>query len=147
MVKALFIGRLEKDLGLETYFKAIKNLNLEINFAGDGSFHSEAKKYGKVLGFVNINKIVKNYDIIFASSYLSILQALIFKKPVFSVYENPLKEDYLKMSPFNNFITIVDKPEQIRLNKKFSQEGYQWAKKQTWEKVTDIYLKLWQKYL
>lgn len=147
MIKVLFIGRLEKDLGLETYFKAIDILKLKIDFAGDGSLRSEAQKYGKVLGFINIKKIIKNYDIIFASSYLSILQALIFKKPVFAVYENPLKEDYLKMSPFKNYISIINNPKDIRINIKYSQEGYQWAKNQTWQKVTDIYLKLWQKYL
>lgn len=141
--KILFIGRLEKDLGLETYFKALDRLKLKIDFAGDGSLRYEAKKYGKVLGFIDIKKIIKNYDIIFASSYMSILQGLIFKKPVFSVYENPLKEDYLKMSPFKKYISI----NKIDINNKYSEEGYDWAKKQTWQKVTDLYLKLWQKYL
>lgn len=145
--KILFIGRLEKDLGLETYFKALDILKLKIDIAGDGSLKKECQKYGRVLGFVDIDKIIKNYNIIFASSYLSILQALINKKPVIAVYENPLKEDYLKMSPFSRFISIVNNPKDFSLNKKFSQKGYDWAQKQTWQKVTDIYLKLWQKYL
>lgn len=141
MAKLLFIGRLEKDLGLKTYFQVIKKYNLKIDFAGSGSMKNECQKYGRVLGFVDINKIIKNYDIIFASSYLSILQSLIFKKPVFAVYENPLKEDYLKMSPFKKYISI----NKINLNKKYSVSGYNWAKKQTWSKVTDIYIKLWNR--
>lgn len=145
--KILFIGRLEKDLGLETYFKAIKLLKLKIDFAGSGSLSSKAKKYGKVLGFIDIQKIIKNYDVFFTSSYLSILQALIFKKPVFAVYENPLKEDYLKMSPFSKYISIISNPKDIKINISYSQKGYEWAKNQTWSKIADLYLKLWQKYL
>lgn len=142
-MKALFIGRLEKDLGLDTYFKIIQNLKLQTDFAGDGKLKSTCQKYGRVLGFVDIKKIIKNYDMIFASSYLSILEALIAKKPVFAVYENELKKDYLKITPFYKYISI----NKIDVDKKYSIEGYNWAKKQTWGKVTDLYIKLWQKYL
>lgn len=145
--KILFIGRLEKDLGLETYFQVLKILKLKADFAGDGSLRKKCQKYGKVLGFTDIKKKINNYDIIFTSSYLSILEGLIHKKPVFAVYENSLKEDYLKMAPFSKYISILKSPKDISLEKKYSQEGYKWAKKQTWGNVTDIYLKLWQKYL
>jgi len=147
VIKCLFIGRLEKDLGLETYFQALDSLKLKADFAGDGSLRNKCQKYGKVLGFTDIKKIISNYDIIFTSSYLSILESLIHKKPVYSVYENSLKEDYLKMSPFSKYINIINNSGEISLDKKYSQKGYEWAKKQTWEKVTDIYIKLWQKYL
>ncbi len=59
--KILFIGRLEKDLGLETYFKAIDLLKIKIDFAGTGSQKKECQKHGKVLGFIDINKIYSLY--------------------------------------------------------------------------------------
>jgi glycosyltransferase involved in cell wall biosynthesis len=145
--KVLFIGRLENDLGLETYFKAIDYLKFKVDFAGDGSLRKKCQKYGKVLGFMDIKKIIKSYDVIFTSSYLSIMESLINKKPVIAVYENSLKEDYLKMSPFSKYIQIINNSKDINLNIKYSEQGYKWAKEQTWGKVTDIYLKLWQKYL
>lgn len=147
--KILFIGRLEPDLGIITYLNALDLLKIEIDFAGDGSLRTKCQKYGRVFGFVDINKIINDYDIIFTSSYLSILEALNHSKYVFSIYENPLKEDYLKMSPLKAFIWIGNNPKDLAkaIFKTMPKSGFSWAKQQTWGNVTDIYLKLWQKHL
>ena len=88
------------------------------------------------------------------SRYLSILEALANKRLVFAHYDNPVKEDYLKLSPFSEFIIIENSGEKIAEKVKYYlknpkeadrliEEGYGWVKKQTWDGVLEIYLKLW----
>ena len=90
----------------------------------------------------------------FTSRYLGILESLMSKKYVLSVYNNEIKKDYLEMAPFANFISVSKDSNEIKneLYKYLSDErlkeikikkGYEWVKNQTWEKMTDIYLKLW----
>jgi len=156
--KVLFVGRLEKDTGLPIYLKTLAILRdrVEAKFAGDGSLRKEAEKYGTVLGFVeDVNELMQESDFVFTSGYLSILEAMINKKLVFSVYDNPLKEDYLKMAPFGQWIVIEKNPEKLAMKvkyylknpseeKKLIKEGYNWAREQNWEKLTQEYLKLWR---
>lgn len=153
----LLIGRLDKDIGIKSYIKILKNLaNFELVVCGDGEFKNELEKYGQVKGLVpDIDKYIKKADIVFASSYLSIMQALSFRKPVFSVYENSLKKDYLLMSPLAKFIVVKRFPKslvgevklimrsdlkRIQLLKRSSD----WINKQTWNKVTEKYISLWK---
>jgi len=160
--KIVFVGRLEKDLGLLTYFKVLdilkkKKIDFEIEFYGDGSLRKEAEKFGKVFGFTeNILPKIATANFVFGSSYLVILEALFLGKAVISVWENPLKEDYLLLSPFKDLIIADSDPQKIsekilsliknkREESVFMERGYRWAREQTWENVTDLYLKLWEK--
>ena len=55
------------------------------------------------------------------------------------------------MTPFRKYISIVKSEKEIIneirkiIKNKFpiNEAGYRWAKKQTWEVVTDTYTKLW----
>ncbi|MBL7150305.1 glycosyltransferase family 4 protein [Candidatus Microgenomates bacterium] len=161
--KILFIGRLEEDTGLPVYlkairqFKSLKDSKFKIVFLGDGKLRKEAEKYGKVLGFVeNIRPYVLQSRFIFTSGYLSILEAMLNKKLVFAVDDNFLKKDYLEMAPFAKWIIIEKNPKKLQEKikyyfshpeeeKKLVNKAYNWVKGQTWEKVTNIYLKLWEK--
>lgn len=49
----------------------------------------------------------------FVSGYLSILEALAYKRLVFSIYTNPIEKDYLTMSPFAKYISICDSPNSL----------------------------------
>lgn len=164
-LKILFIGRIEKDNGIEIYSEVLKKLkNYQFEACGDGILRSELEKYGKVHGFVkNTDKYISKSDIIFASSYLSILVALNLKKPVFSVFDNPLKEDYLKMTPFAKWIYITGSPkilikkiktvmrgnrfreknENLALDRKIAS-SYNWVKDQTWDNIAREYVDLWR---
>lgn len=93
---------------------------------------------------------------VFTAGYLSILEAMVRKRLVFAVYDNPLKEDYLKMSPLADKIVITGSANELlrKVNyylqhpekeKALVEKAYQWAKKQTWSQVADLYEKLWQK--
>ena len=159
---AIFVGRLDEQTGIKTYVNAVKLIRKKIpdfkfEIIGDGKFRKEIERDFKVLGFQkNPEKYFSKYNFAFVSRYLSILEAMANKKLVFAVYDNPLKEDYLKTTPFAKLINVVSsgdelarkvlyfrknhKQEEIMINKAF-----EWAKKQTWEKITNIYLALWNK--
>lgn len=150
----VFIGRLDKDTGLPIYLQALKKA--KIQFLGDGSLRKEAEKYGKVLGFVeNVRSYILKSRFVFTSGYLSILEAMVAKRLVFSVYDNPLKKDYLKMAPFAKWIVIESEPKKLTekikyyLNhpeeeEKLVEKAYNWVKNQSWDKVVELYLKLWK---
>lgn len=159
--KIVFVGRLEKDVGLLTYLKLLeelkkKKINLKVEFYGDGTLRKEAEKYGKVFGFVqDILPKIKAADFVFASSYLAILEALSLRKAVISTWDNPLKEDYLLLSPFKDLIISDSDTEKLaekvtnllenqKIREKLTERGYRWAREQTWEKVVDLYLRLWK---
>lgn len=158
-VKILFLGRLAKDNGIEVFIQSLKKMKnsgilYDLTVCGDGSYRSSISKYGKVLGFINNpNSYIEKSDVVFASSYLSILEALSFGKGVISVYENELKKDYLNNSPFKRYIQIYNNSKEIAdsfKNKnlptaKQRKEFVSWSNNQTWEKVAKIYTRLWQK--
>lgn len=161
-LKVSFIGRLSADTGL-LFFKQVTQLLKNKKFAitldiyGDGPLKKAIEQMGTMHGFIeNISDAIAKTDIIFASSYLSILESLTQRKLVFSTYSNPLKEDYLRMAPFAKFIIIENDPEKMAEKIVFYsshqmdannliEQGYIWAKNQTWEKVTEMYLSLWKK--
>ena len=89
------------------------------------------------------------------SGYLSILEAMAAKRLVFAVYGNLLKEDYLRMAPFSKYIVISNSLSELvskiyfyldnlKEKEKIINDAYNWVKKQTWEEMTSIYLKLWK---
>lgn len=158
---ALFIGRLDEQTGILDYCRAVEKIRksvpeFEFVVAGDGTFRRKVEKYGKALGFMeNPERLFQNYSLAFVSRYLAILEAMVFKRPIFALYDNKIKEDYLRMTPFSKFINIAGSPEELASqvqfyysNKKNEQEmikqAYIWVKGQTWEKVVDTYLSLWK---
>lgn len=161
-VNALFIGRLDEQTGIQMYCNAIKKIkknipNFEFVIIGDGKFRSYAERYGKVLGLQNRpEKYFLKYRYAFVSRYLSILEAIAARRLVFAVYDNLLKEDYLKMAPFAKFIVIERTAENLAKKvayylqhpeeeNKLIEKAYDWVKKQSWEEMVSIYTKLWKK--
>lgn len=157
----IFVGRLDEDTGGRTYLMLLEELKKrKITFTfhvyGQGKLAREFKKYGTLHGAVSdVSLYLREADIVFASSYLSILESLAEKKLVVSVYDNPLKEDYLTMTPFKNYLVLGNNPqalassviEYMSSEKKYREQtdaAYKWVQKQTWEKVASSYLTLWK---
>jgi len=159
-LKILFIGRLQEDTGIPIYLEALeelkkKKVDFQITFLGDGKYKKQASKYGKVMTQFNDVHHYTEFDFVFASSYLAILEALANKKIVFAAYKNDLKKDYLEMSPFSRLIIIESSPEKLaeriiyyiknkNAKEKLEEQGLRFAKNQTWDKVVDSYLQLWK---
>lgn len=158
---ALFVGRLDEQTGIKTYINAIKLIRKKIpdfkfEIIGDGKLRKEIEKDFRVIGFKkNPEKYFSDYNFAFVSRYLSILETLAAKRLVFAVYDNPLKGDYLKLTPFSKYIIICNSSSELasktffylknsNKKEKIINDGYEWVKKQTWEEVVKIYLKLWK---
>lgn len=160
----IFMGRLSDDTGIKTYLKAIKHFNkkLYLDIYGKGPLEK------KIIAMINKNRIpaavhgtindisgaLKSSRYVFASQYLSILEAMQARRLVLAVYDNEIKKDYLYCHPQAHNMIIAGSG--MELAEKFNNlkpeteikmidEAYRWAKDQTWEKLTELYLNLWQK--
>lgn len=159
-LQILFLGRLEKDMDVPLYLTTLqvlkdKNISYSLSVYGDGSMRKEVEKFGKVYGFVqNITAGLVHTNFVFASSYLSILEAFAAKKLVFAAYNTLLKRDYLEETPFKDFViishTAEDLAEKIIYYKDHPNEAQEkinkatdWVSKQTWESVKETYYSLW----
>ncbi len=164
----VFLGRLEEETGIMEYLKAFneiqkKHKKLKLVVLGNGSQMNKAREFVEsnklnveFKGFIkNISLDLERASFVFVSRYLGILESLMSKKYVLAVYNNEIKKDYLQMTPFARFISISKNANEISrelekyiLNKKEKElkvdKGYNWVKTQTWEKMTDTYLKLWE---
>ena len=143
----IFIGRLEKENAIEEYLAAIKLIrqkyHLPVTFVGDGQYRRQAARLGRVTGMVtNIKPYLNRPAAILASSYLTIWEALAYNRPVFSLYQNQLKKDYLEKFPAAGSINISGSAEelvgQLKEPKKIK------VILPTWKQVVRQYLDLWK---
>jgi glycosyltransferase involved in cell wall biosynthesis len=158
---ALFFGRLDDQTGILTYIKAFEILrkkypHFNLLVVGDGKYRTNSNKNIDFVGFqVNPEKYFGQYRFAFISRYLSILEAFAAKRLVFAVYDNPVKKDYLRMAPYREWIIIVNDEKEIAEKvtyyidhpadeKELVERAYKWVQQQTWEKMTNTYLKLWE---
>lgn len=155
------IGRLADDIGIQIYLSVLQlfdknKIPYELHVCGDGPLTSSLNKYGTVHGIVeDVEQYIIQADIIFASSYLTILEALAYGKRVYAVYEHALKEDYLKLAPFAEWMTIAESAQdmyrEIMQHKKASFQNphthdiRSYLEMITWDKVADTYIALWKK--
>lgn len=158
---ALFYGRLDDQTGILDYVKAAgfvedQNPDFRLDVMGEGKYRKKVEKYVKRGFESNTSQILAKYRFAFLSRYLSMLEAMMLKKLVFALYDNPIKRDYLEMSPFKKFVVICGSAEELaeklfyyirhpQTELRLTESAYLWAKDQTWEKVADVYLKLWKK--
>jgi len=161
-----YIGRLEEEAGIIYYITAfrslIKKLPVHLDIYGDGSQKGEIQKVIldenldiTLHGWVSSpEKEIATSEIIFTSRYLGILEALADGKYVVASYNNEIKKDYLQNTPFAKYISIASSPGEITksvlkylkekdaMSKKI-RDGKKWASSQTWEKLTNQYISLW----
>jgi glycosyltransferase involved in cell wall biosynthesis len=161
--KIIFMGRLERDTGIEQYLNAFKLLqekdhSYELDVYGDGPLHNRLTQQTKkeklavhFYGFISQPESqLTTAKIAFAAQYLAIINALANGVKVISYADTPLKKDYLQLTPFNKFITVASAPQQITeavlepAQKSVVKEAQQWASAQTWTNVTRLYEQLWQ---
>ena len=160
--KAIFIGRLAPDTGILEYLKALTILkkrrhSYSLDVYGDGPLLNQATKYAKKQhlavtfhGFqADADQLLVNYPVAFVSQYLAIIEALKSGCQVIAYYHNQLKQDYLEMSPFPQYIAMAHSAQDIsqQLESKTSQThlSSDLVKKFSWAIVTKQYLQLWQK--
>lgn len=156
---AVFFGRLDDQTGILQYIKAYKIIKKKypkfiLTVVGEGSLGSKIPDDVNILGFQeNVEDLIASNRFVFVSRYLSMLEALVQKKEVIAVYNSPIMKDYLEMSPFKKYVQIArDENDIVNFVRKSIEKGtdtnkidkgYYWASRQTWNKVCDFYLRLW----
>ncbi len=160
--KAVFLGRLSHDNDIENYVFLANILKEEfsgfsIQWIGDGECKKMCSEVGVVTGFVsNPTDYIAKADVVFAASYLSILQAQAYGKPVVSLYSNPLKYEYLQSLPtrvslicrdqavdaYAELSILFEYPERVL---QISETAARLTKDYSWQKIVDVYQSLWQK--
>jgi len=101
-------------------------------------------------GFVeNASQFLGQHTVVFASQYLSILNALAEEKAVISFADFEMKYDYLIAAPFAKWIFVASTPEEIAVatmkHLPVETAATEWARQQTWQKLAAQYQNLWQK--
>lgn len=158
---AIFLGRLDEHTGILEYAESVRSLKskypkFKFIIYGEGKYFNKLKDFNLNKFHSNAHKKIAENNFAFASRYLFILEALANKKFVIAHYDNKIKEDYLKMSPFSKFIFIENSAEGItdkilsvfenpNSYTKNIEKGFEFAKEQSWENLISKYEKLWSK--
>ena len=128
VAKIVYIGRLDEDTGVLEFLDWLKKNRRKADFVGDGILRKECERYGVVHGFTNPSPFYRKAKYCVPGGYLAALEALNAGCELKLFWNNKIKEDYWKMSPFYKL-----KGKKLR----------QWVKSQTWEKVTNEYIDLY----
>lgn len=121
--KTVYVGRLEENTGLNKFLATINGET--VDFIGDGELRNKCEKYGLVHGFTDPIPFYKNAQYCVSGGYLAALEALSYGCELKLFWNNKVKEDYWKMSPFTQ------------------RDVKSWAKEQTWKKLANEYLDLY----
>lgn len=161
-LRVVFIGRLEAVNEVELYVDLVtrmkeKGIEFEMIWVGDGALREQCAAVGTVTGMIEYPELyVHTADLVFATSYLSMLEAQATGAVVVSAYSNPLKQRYLETYPIQTGLLVGDSAQQLA--QKLEEVGTQttaWehataqartkAQEYTWDKVALMYHKLWSK--
>jgi len=163
------VGRLEKDTGILSYLQALRLIRertaktWKLLLCGDGPLRERLRTFVRehaldveLLGTVpDPVPWIQQSRFVFTSGYLALLEAMICGRLVFSVYENPLKRDYLERMPraremlsiaggaedlAGQFCEILESPglEAARV-----ERAQRFAREQTWERLARTCLDLY----
>ena len=165
---AVFTGRLEADTGFLDYLEALRLLRAEhrvllpLAVCGSGSLRERGEAFARDHGLpVTFHGQVE--DVIpylsrarFAcvSGLLGMLEAMASGSIVLALYDNPLKEDYLRLFPGAQHALIAGSPAELcqrvallvrspEDQEALAARAFEFARSQTWAKVADLYLQLY----
>lgn len=173
--RCMYLGRVSGDIGIMEYLQGFRlfleqmsldkdnQKNSTLDVYGSGELLGEARLYAKnhklpvtFHGSVpNAARLARTYDLVFASSYLAILEMLSIGKPIIAYYGTDIKRDYLlDNTPFANWIFAFNKSEELaellstfvnrdHVSKQPPKAAQTWARQQTWAKLANQYQQIW----
>ena len=168
LLRAVFVGRLERDTSLRKYLEALRMMRNEEGFSyhldvcGNGSMMKELRDFSvaekldvSFHGFVrDAAGFYERAGVAFVPGYLSILEAMSHGCIPVATFDNPLKNDYYQLLPFRRLLSISETPEEIyrqlinllgdrkRMVKRMKM-ARAFASNRTWDKVVMAYIRLW----
>lgn len=167
-LSAAYLGRFEPDNGVLELVEALRQHYLTagqkvpLHLYGNGSLEmqlTELQSNADISMIVSppvsdVNTVLQQHPIIFASGYLTILEALCARRIVFAYFNNRLREDYLRLHPAAEAMFICGSAADVQSGLKQLQEEpekvyaraephWQWARTQTWERLAETYIQLW----
>ncbi len=166
---AVFVGRLARDTGflgaLETarLLKEEHGVSLPLEICGDGELRTEGGHIAESAGLdvrfhgqvSDVMPYLTRARFAFVTGLLTMLEAMASGAIVLSLYDNPLKEDYLRLSPGARHAIISDSPAELAgraaalmaspeaLDER-AAEAFEFARTQTWHKVAELYVDLYR---
>ncbi|MGD9518188.1 MAG: glycosyltransferase family 4 protein [Armatimonadota bacterium] len=166
---AVFAARLEPDTGLRHYLEALRllreqyGLSLRLDVYGDGSLRGEAEQFAASAGLnvvfhgsvPDVMPYLIRARFAFVSGLLAMLEAMAAGSLVVATYDNPLKEDYLRLFPGARYAVISASPLETAAQlhrllqspakvESVVEEAFQYARAQTWARVADLYACLYR---
>jgi len=166
---AVFVGRLEPDTGFLKYLEALRllqeehSLTLLLDVCGDGSLRGQGEEFARAhrLAVTFHGRVpdaapcFARAQVAFVDGLLAMLEAMASGAVVFATYDNPLKEDYLRLFPgarlavigesptalADRLASLVEAPETLD---RMAAAAYAFACTQTWARVADLYLDLYR---
>jgi len=170
--RIVYIGRLEKDTGVEGYIKALKilkekyKINLQMDIYGEGSLRKQLEKLVKrdklnviFHGAVeNASQHFKEVKFAFSTSPMATVEAMASRCLVFSLCENQITKDLLiDLTQKKNIIVIASSPEELAQrfyvfyhNQKIAEniisDAYKFAQKLTWEKMAKVFIEMYENF-
>ncbi|MDZ4229368.1 MAG: glycosyltransferase family 4 protein [Patescibacteria group bacterium] len=154
--RLIYVGRLDEDTGLRQILQALSFLpGFRVDWCGDGPLAGECKKFGPVHGFTDPRPFYQTAFICLSPGVTSILEAFTYKCLVATTYNNPVKKDYLLMTPFKNWIVVKSSPQKLaEAIKHYSADpasaqsrirsAYAWVKTQNWDRAVKLYEAVWR---
>ncbi len=155
-ISVVFVGRLEPENDIEAYCVLLDQLladggKVSVTWVGDGSWRKRCQHYGEVVGMVeNVDTHLAKADVVFAASYLSILNAFAHGKPVVALYSHYLKQRYLETFSGAELLLMSSDIARIKEEllaflstpakyQKLSTRAQRFAKENSWEEVVGVY--------
>lgn len=120
------VGRLAEDAGVRDFVEGIIRCRQvlpeqPILICGDGPLQNWVERRfidsgidARLLGFVeNPERHMAEAEIVLTSGYLGILEALCLGRRVIAVADNPVKLDYIELSPFAAHVGVAQGPDEV----------------------------------
>ncbi len=163
-----YIGRLEPDTGIKELVESMEilrnshGIEVPLEIYGKGQYEEIIRKFAVDRGLEislyppqeDLIPILQKCPILFASGYLTILEAFCARRIVIAFYNNDLREDCLRMHPATSALYICGNKSTVvqsivrALNSpegavEKSMTGWKWAQTQSWDNLALDYLRLW----
>jgi glycosyltransferase involved in cell wall biosynthesis len=159
----VFAGRLEPDTGFLAYLEGYRQYaeaggQMPLTVLGDGSLRAQGedfcREHGLAAGFhgrvEDVTPWLANARVALVSGLLGMLEAQARGARVVALYDNPLKEDYLRMSPQGEHAALCGSAKEVAAalagepDETAIAGAFAFAQTQTWARVADLYRDLYR---